>query len=597
MDSPAEPRISVVIPTFNRKNILVKVLRALDAVEHAFPFEVIVVDDGSSDGTFEEASSLAPSYELTVLRQQNSGAGAARNAGAAKARGSLLLFLDDDMIADPQLLIEHDRAVERWDAVVGHIPVDPSAPDSSLKTGLKQWVKSRHERLNGSNSPLLLSDLLTGQLSVKAELFTRLGGFDEGFNAGGTFGAEDTDFLYRLLVDGAQIGYVGTAISYQHYAVTPNQYIRQWAQGGRADAALVHKHPDLRNHVIAAHGGERRHRLLGSSMAFLLPDRVVDAASRRVASRLTNQKGGWFTGRALRELRDALYWRNFDRAERAYANPSLAVLAYHPIGDDASLKPYDTSAADLTDHIETLRAQGYSLISLAKALDFVQGKPLAGPSVLLTFDDGYSSVFAEARRVLSAAMVPAVAFIVSGQIDGLNEWDVAIGRPRLPLMDVAELRELHEAGWAIASHTETHAHLTQLTGQCLKRELEASLTVLTANGFDSPDVLAYPYGENDVRVRRAAKRAGYRFAFAMGGGRPTGRGRDKLRIPRVEVLGGMTGNDLVRAIEAPAAERGAGLVRYARALVRIAVPRFGVTTVARHANSTESAGGPKTGIE
>jgi glycosyltransferase involved in cell wall biosynthesis len=102
------PELSVVIPTHNRREFL---RACLDSFEQqsapAGSFEVVVVIDGSTDGTAEMLSEFAPSFELSVLTQPQAGASAARNAGAADARARVLLFVDDDMTASSSHVAAH----------------------------------------------------------------------------------------------------------------------------------------------------------------------------------------------------------------------------------------------------------------------------------------------------------------------------------------------------------------------------------------------------------------------------------------------------------------------------------------------------------
>src|SRR3954451_12058345 len=88
---------SIIIPTFNRRDIVLDTVTSLVATRRPWPCELIVVVDGSRDGTVEALRSLDLPLPLTVHEQPNQGSAAARNAGAAAARGRYLLFLDDDM--------------------------------------------------------------------------------------------------------------------------------------------------------------------------------------------------------------------------------------------------------------------------------------------------------------------------------------------------------------------------------------------------------------------------------------------------------------------------------------------------------------------
>jgi len=141
MEAGAErPRFSVVIPTHQRRDRVVHNVEAL-ARQDLASFEVVVVVDGGSDGTAAALRALDPPFPLTILEQENSGAAEARNAGARSAGGEILLFLDDDMEADPAMLAEHDRGHRQGaDLVVGDMPLHPDSPANLLSWGVGFWA-------------------------------------------------------------------------------------------------------------------------------------------------------------------------------------------------------------------------------------------------------------------------------------------------------------------------------------------------------------------------------------------------------------------------------------------------------------------------
>ncbi len=107
-------RVSVIVPTYNRVERLQRVLAALEGQTVSLDsFEVIIVSDGSTDGTNDFLQTVDSDLRLTAVFQANSGAAAARNNGLRHAKGALVLFIDDDVVPAPQLLAEHLRFHER----------------------------------------------------------------------------------------------------------------------------------------------------------------------------------------------------------------------------------------------------------------------------------------------------------------------------------------------------------------------------------------------------------------------------------------------------------------------------------------------------
>src|SRR5690606_6750877 len=109
---PLSMTISVIIPTYNGAHKIMGVLRSLEQQTH-LPDEVIVVIDGSTDGTAAMLQQQAINLpQLKIVEQDNKGRAAVRNRGAVEASGDLLIFLDDDMLADNALIAHHLLAHE-----------------------------------------------------------------------------------------------------------------------------------------------------------------------------------------------------------------------------------------------------------------------------------------------------------------------------------------------------------------------------------------------------------------------------------------------------------------------------------------------------
>ena len=123
--SAGEQRISVVIPAFDEAERIARTLRETDAAMAAFgaPYEILLVDDGSVDGTIERAqqSAVGLDHVRLVRLDRNAGKGWALVRGAQLARGELVLFMDADLDVHPrQLAILHDALVsDGADVVIG----------------------------------------------------------------------------------------------------------------------------------------------------------------------------------------------------------------------------------------------------------------------------------------------------------------------------------------------------------------------------------------------------------------------------------------------------------------------------------------------
>jgi glycosyltransferase involved in cell wall biosynthesis len=187
--------VSVIIPTYNRRERLSRVLDGL--VRQSVPrgsFEVVVVDDGSADGTAEWLAASTFPFPVRALRQENRGPSAARNAGIEAARGDLVLFLDDDVVPEPQLIEEHLRS---HGAESGVVVIGPLASAPSYR---QPWVAWEQEKLEIQYRAMARGELeptfrqfWTGNASVAREHLVATGGFDTVLRRN-----EDVELGYRL---------------------------------------------------------------------------------------------------------------------------------------------------------------------------------------------------------------------------------------------------------------------------------------------------------------------------------------------------------------------------------------------------------------
>lgn len=130
------PRVSLVTPTYNRKDSLLATLRALTRqTVSPTSFEALIISDGSTDGTAEACAQLDVPYTVRYFEQDHQGPAAARNLGLQEARGEIIVFLDDDVVPEPELIAVYLALHDEHPHAVG---VGPLLPPPDMR--LQPWV-------------------------------------------------------------------------------------------------------------------------------------------------------------------------------------------------------------------------------------------------------------------------------------------------------------------------------------------------------------------------------------------------------------------------------------------------------------------------
>ena len=587
------PRMSVIVPTYQRGPVVVELIAALCRQNYDGVFEVVVVIDGSTDDTAQRLEATVTPFPLRVIWQPNAGLACARNRGARAAIGEIFVFLDDDMEPDVQFLAEHDRSQrDGADVVAGAVPLHPDSPRSLLADGVAAWADARSRRLSRAGHALRFNEIVSGQVSIRRDVFERLGGFDERFTAGGSYGNEDLDFGHRLLLAGYRPVFNPRAVTRQRYIVTAAAHLRQYADAGRADVALARKYPALLGDVF--HGElatSTIHRLMrGPALRF---PRVTLAATRLIRDFVVRRVDGGhhdpLTVRAFFLIRAAYYWTGVQAAGGIPRYRGLRVLCYHAVADlnrDAVLADYGVSPDRFHDQLETLRRAGYHVVHPDEVAHVMNGEGgLPHRAVLITFDDCYRDLVSGAAPVLRALTVPSIAFAVTARLGGTNDWDRWLGAGELSLLSAEELVTLPTLGIEVGSHSRTHAYLHTLPDAGLEAEIRGCADDLSALGLPRPRFFSYPHGEHDQRVRNAVRNAGYIAAFTTSPGRVSRR-TDRYALPRVEIFPA----DVGWRLRVKVAAAGSALIafRFAQRVVSSIRRRFRALTTTRETDGSEA---------
>ena len=224
---------SVVIPTYNRLPILQKCLQAMEAQDFTQPYEIVVVDDGSTDGTVEFLQSHRHEFpHLRLLLQSHEGAAIARNTGIDLATGDTIVFIDSDLVVTPIFLSAHAKALEN--------------SDRAFTYGL---VINTSDFENPTSAKVKIQDIstaffATGNVAIAKHWLIEAGKFDTSFRQ---YGWEDLELGVRLKSLGLKLIKCPAAIGYHwHPAFTIDQLPRLVdveAQRGRMGVVFYQKHP------------------------------------------------------------------------------------------------------------------------------------------------------------------------------------------------------------------------------------------------------------------------------------------------------------------------------------------------------------------
>jgi GT2 family glycosyltransferase len=254
------PILSIVVPTHNRSTLLLKNLKALS--QQSWPvnkFEVVVVADTCHDDTAEKVvaySKQAP-YQLRLLSHNLRSAAATRNLGAANAHGNVLLFLDDDVIAQPELVRAHMDAQHQDWIVLGYCkPILPEKP-SWWQYDARRWWEDTFREIGRPGHRFYYRDFFSGNVSMSAELFNKVGGFDTRI----TGRLEDYELGLRLIKLGKSFHFEKNAIGFHYDGTDLQHWLRRIKEEGAADVLMGQRHPEIRNVLFGNYDNPSDRRL------------------------------------------------------------------------------------------------------------------------------------------------------------------------------------------------------------------------------------------------------------------------------------------------------------------------------------------------
>jgi glycosyltransferase involved in cell wall biosynthesis len=527
------PQISVLIATHNREERLRRCLDAL-AKQTLEPsrFEVIVADDGSEDDTAAMAAKLELPFALRFLTLPKGGKSAALNAVLPEARAEVCLFVDDDVIASPELLSEHlqaHREEPRALCLGKLVQRQPVSKDWFVRAYPVSW-NERYAALEDREPDW--ADCYGGNFSAPTASLRAVGGFDLALKS-----IEDVELGFRLVEAGCVPVYRAAAEALHDDEKDRGRILHDIVDYGRFCAVFGEHRHELRPRLLGWYRDTTPREL--AIRGTLLRLRVTPAALAALGAALPGpgQRQLWF-GFVNRYA----FWygvrRGLTRRRWRETTNGVPVLLYHAFTDNGERDTYVMPRRSFEWQMRLLAALRYRVISAEELVEELRDFRLpAKRTAVITVDDGYADNRDIALPILRRHRFPATVYLVGSLLGARNDWIDEGPLGDRPILDEPAIASMLDAGIRFGSHTQTHPALTKIPAAAAKDEIGVSRTQLEEALQTPVDTLAYPFGDLDDETVSLVAGSGYRGAYESHDQSLASLGDDPWRIPRIEIRG------------------------------------------------------------
>jgi len=239
------PLFSVVIPAHNEKERLAATLDSIAAADFDMQaLEVVVVDDGSTDGTYEMFRERSYPFDFRIERVEYASQSRTTNEAIGLARGTYVLSSAQDILFEPTLLRKHldrhEQSGSEDTVVLGYLPYPPQLEITPFMFYLINGGFQFAYFMIRDRQRVPPNFLYAPNFSVRRDVLERVGAFDERF----PYGCQDSDLGIRLVEAGARIVFEPEAVGYHNHPITIEQYCGRQRTIGKAILHLERKHPD-----------------------------------------------------------------------------------------------------------------------------------------------------------------------------------------------------------------------------------------------------------------------------------------------------------------------------------------------------------------
>ena len=538
-------KVSVVLTTYNRRNSLEFCLRNL--ANQRFPaeeYEVIVVADGCTDGTVELLRSLGPRCVFRWFAQENQGQPAAQNFGVAAARGDIVLFIDDDIICNAELVAAHYGAQMQGDhrVVIGAVTVHPDSPSGTLGEMTRNWQAAELRRLSyegARQSDLMLcaNSSIDRKAAIECPFDTTYKRF------------HDVEAGVRLWAKGYRPYFEPKAVAYELYTKSAKALLIDSLQQGKHEVLLLRSHPSFKSlsglrimlkgkllkrvlrKRLALHplGSE----ILLGSIYFLADSLRFFPPFQWIAKRVLSARA--VVAHLSGAIKEAGSWESLVDL----FGKRVPVIMYHNVGAPrvGEYPGLTTPTAEFESQIRWLSAMGYRGVQPSDWLEWrTAGGTLPKRPVMLVFDDAYTEACRNAFPILERYGFGAACMVVTQCIGSTNRWDEEAGRPSFPIMSKSEIVAWSRKNIEFGGHTGSHPNLAEATEERIEQEIAECKNDLTALLGNTPASFAYPFGGVSPKARAVAQEH-FQLAFTTFPGRLSLE-TDPHLVPRINFLPG-----------------------------------------------------------